>query len=350
MNGLQSAPRKLLVMELAGLGDSIHLLPALWKLRQRWPEAELHLMVHAHVARLFELTPWVQRVWAYPNSPKPGLSENWAWGRQLRAQGFDLVLNATGGDRASILTWLTRAPRRIARRPSDGGPRGWSKLFTEVIDVPYWSEPMYAQKLRCVARLDCAVAESELRAPHFEVEIDTALRRAAGVDAPEDFRYVHISPFTTAAARELPLTQIADLIAQLLTTLPELRIALSCAGNDRETARFAKLLTLLPAPPWRAWSGSLDVPTLASVISGAALNFSGDTGSLHVALMSGTPAVAWFRAHRGQREWIPLSPRYRVLVAEAPADAPTLLGIDTGALVAAAAAVIETKDVNPVTA
>ena len=48
------APRKLLVMELAGLGDNIHLLPALWLVRQQWPHAELHVMVNAHVADLFK--------------------------------------------------------------------------------------------------------------------------------------------------------------------------------------------------------------------------------------------------------------------------------------------------------
>jgi len=337
-----AAPRKLLVMELAGLGDNIHLLPALWKLRQRWPDAELHVMVHVHVIGLFRLLPWVQRVWGYPASPKPKLAGNWHWGRELRQQNYDLVLNTTGGDRASMLSWLTRAPQRIGRRPSDGGPRGWSLLFTRVLEVPYWIEPMFSQKLRCAALLGCEVSDADLMTPHFEVAIDPDLRRQAGVAPEDDGRYLHLSPFTTSPARELPLPQLAELITGLRTALPELRIALSCASTPRETARLAALVALLPEAPWRLWSGLLDVPALASVIAGAALNFSGDTGSLHVALMAGTPAVAWFRAHRGQREWIPRSPQYRVLVSEAPADAPALPGIDTAALIDAAKTILET--------
>ena len=64
------------VMELAGLGDNVHLLPALWLVRRQWPDAKLHLMVNAHVASLFKLTPWIDRLWAYPSSPKPGPAES----------------------------------------------------------------------------------------------------------------------------------------------------------------------------------------------------------------------------------------------------------------------------------
>jgi len=78
-----------LVMELAGLGDNVHLLPALWLVRRQWPEAKLHLMVNAHVASLFKLTPWVDRLWAYPSSPKPGPAGSLRWSSNLRAERFD---------------------------------------------------------------------------------------------------------------------------------------------------------------------------------------------------------------------------------------------------------------------
>jgi ADP-heptose:LPS heptosyltransferase len=336
----QAAPRKLLVMELAGLGDNIHLLPALWKLRQQWPQAQLHLMVNAHVAPLFRLTPWVQQVWAYPNAPKPGLAGNWRWGRRLRKEGYDCVINTNGSDRSSLLCWMTGAPRRIGRRPADGGPKGWSKLFTQVVETPYHREPMTLQKLRCVQQLGIPVEPEELVAPHFEVTIDPALRRAAGIAVEDDGRYIHISPFTTSPARELPLPQLAALITGLRATQPQLRIALSCAPVPRETAGLAALLALLPEPPWRVWSGTLDIPALAAVIAGSALNLSGDTGSLHVALMTGARAVAWFRAHRGQDEWIPRQPGYRVLVAPDLPPREALHGIETPALLAAVAQIL----------
>lgn len=338
---MSATPARILVMELAGLGDNIHLLPALLRLRETYPDAALHVMVNAHVAGLFELTPWVQRVWAYPVAPKPGLAGNWRWGRRLREQRYDLVFNSNGSDRSSLLTWLSRAPRRIGRRPADGGPPGWRWLFTEIVQTPYHTEPMVVQKLRCVSQFGIAVDPQELQQPRFGVVIDPALRQRAGVAAEDEYRYVHISPFTTAAARELPLPQLAAVIGALRETRPSLRIALSCADTPRETARLAELAALLPEPPWRLWPGTLGIAGLAAVMQTAALNLSGDTGSLHVARMTGTPAVAWFRAHRGQDEWIPRQPGYRVLIAPDQPPRDALHGIDTAALVAAAGAVLD---------
>jgi ADP-heptose:LPS heptosyltransferase len=314
-------------MELAGLGDNVHLLPALWLVRRRWPEASLHVMVNAHVADLFKLAPWVDRIWAYPSRPKPRLRDNLRWASQLRRERFDVVVNTTGSDRSSLFTWATRAPVRIGRRPSDGGPYGWRLLFTGVMDYPFYGEPMFRQKFECLKQAGCAGDE-----PEFHIDIDPALRRAAGITAEDEQRYIHLSPFTTADARELPPAQIAELVRRVRAEFPQLRWVVSCADTERERSKLKTLLAHFDDPPWKVFAGDLGVPSLAAVIQASAANLSGDTGSLHVAMMTRAPAVAWFRAHKGQKEWIPHGPQYRVLIAEGgPPDA--LHGIETQAIV-----------------
>jgi ADP-heptose:LPS heptosyltransferase len=332
MNALPEAPRKVLVMELAGLGDNVHLLPALWLVRQRWPQAELHVMASAHAADLFKLTPWVQRVWAYPRSPRaPGFFANLGWGRRLREAGFDVVINTTGSDRSSLLTWLSRAPVRIGRRPSDGGPVGWRFFFTQIVEQPFYREPMYLQKWKLMQDAGLPRAAQ----PEFHVTIDPAWRRAADIAADDEGRYLHFSPNTTADKRELPLAQQVELLRGLREHHPRLRLALSCAPNDREKAKLEALVAGLGFAPWRVYPGTLDVPRLAAVIEKAVLHLCGDTGSLHVALMTQTPTVAWFRAHKGQHEWIPLFPQYRVIIGDGGAE-DALHGIETSALLDAA--------------
>ena len=331
---MASAPGKVLVMELAGLGDNVHLLPALWELRAHWPGAEIHVMVNSHVEALFRLAPWVDRTWGYPR-PRPSLAGSLAWTRQLRAERFDCVINTTGSDRSSLIAWGTGAPMRIGRRPADGGPPGWAWLFTHVVDEPYYRDPMYVQKWNLMGAALLGPGRRFAGAPRFHVAIDASLRRAAGIAAADEGRYIHLSPCTTADERELPAAQLAALVDGLRRAFPQLRLALSCAGDAREQQRMEALLALLPQPPWKVFRGSLEVDVLAAVIEKAALAFSGDTGSLHLALMTGTPAVAWFRTHPGEREWIPREPQYRVLVTEGGAR-DALHGISTAALLAAA--------------
>jgi heptosyltransferase-2 len=326
---------KILVMELAGLGDDVHLLPALWSLRRKLPEAELHVMVSAHVGDLFKLTPWVNRVWLYPRVPRrPGFLANIGWARRLRAEKFDLVINTTGSDRSALLTSATGATQRFGRRPPGGGRFWWPWMFTRVLEYPFWQEPMYRQKLAVLAQ--AGLADRSEQPPHFEVAIGSGWRRELGIPADDDRSYIHLSPCAGNPQKELPLPQLAELYAGLRETFPQLRIVLSCADLPRERQRLEALLPLLPERPWKIFSGTLDIPKLAALIQGAALHVCGDSGSLHVAFMTGTPAVAWFREHVNQKEWIPRGARYRVLVAPDVEPCDALHGIDNGALISAA--------------
>jgi ADP-heptose:LPS heptosyltransferase len=306
-------------MEVAGLGDNVHLLPALWLARRTYPDAQLHVLAASGAASLFKLTPWVDRVWSYPWNPRPSMLEQLRWGMTLRAQRYDLVINFSGSDRTTLLAGMSGAPQRWGRRPHDGGMIGFGMFYTRVLEQPFYTRPMFMQKFDCLA----AQGFSGCTAPEFHIELA----------APAETGYIHVSPCTTAPRRELPLAQLAELLNTLSREFPERRLVLSCAPEPRERERLAALLPLLAVPPWQVHAGTLDIPGLASLIKGAALHLCGDTGALHLALMTGTPAVAWFRkhAHDAEREWIPPGPRYRVRVSNEGSE-EALGGISTGAL------------------
>ena len=54
-----------MVLDLGFLGDTVQTLPALWLVRQAYPQAELHFAVEQNVTSLLECAPWVDRVWGY---------------------------------------------------------------------------------------------------------------------------------------------------------------------------------------------------------------------------------------------------------------------------------------------
>jgi heptosyltransferase-2 len=325
-------PQKVLVMELAGLGDNVHLLPALGALRRSLPDAELHVMVSAHVADLFQMTPWVDRVWKYPRVPRrPGLVGNLGWAQRLRREHFNLVINTTGSDRSALLAGATGAQRRFGRRPPSGGRFWWPWMFTHVLEYPFWREPMYRQKLAVFAQAGFISKE-----PRFEVAVDPRWRRAIGITEIQDRRYIHLSPCAGHPQKELPLAQLADLYRALRQTWPGLPVAMSCADLPRERGRLDALLRLLPEPPWKVFAGTLDIRRLTALIQGAALHLCGDSGSLHLAFMTGVPAVAWFREHVNMKEWIPEGAKYRSLIAPDTEQQDSLHGIDSADLLASA--------------
>src|SRR6267154_3741588 len=131
LNRTRSA-QKVMVLDLGFLGDTIHLLPALWMVRQAYPQAELHVAVSTQVTSFMECVPWTDRVWGYMRYPRHAtLRENFQFVTRLRREKFDVLINLNGSDRSSWLTFLSGARHRLGRRPRDGGPPFWRKLFTD---------------------------------------------------------------------------------------------------------------------------------------------------------------------------------------------------------------------------
>ncbi len=324
------AARKVMVLDLGFLGDTVHLLPALWLVRQAYPQAELHVTVAAHITSLLDCVPWVNRTWGYMRYPRHAtLRENIRMVARLRREQFDVVINLNGSDRSSWLTFLSGASERLGRLPADGGPPFWKRMFTAHVSHPFTGEPVYLQRCHCLQK-----AGFPFTAPEFHTHVDPAGLRAAEIS--ETDAYFHLSPFTTAEAKELPPAQLAALIAALGEKFPDKKLAVSCAPTSREREKLTQLLGLLPQPPWRVFAGNLSLMQLAAVIQRSAVHFCGDTGPFHLAVMTDTPTVAWFWPNPGIRQWLPTGERFRVLVGANEPGSRFLGGVATRDLVAAA--------------
>ena len=246
------------------------------------------------------------------------------------------MINLNGSDRSSWLTFLSGAPERLGRRPEGGGPPFWNRMFTARVAHPYTEEPVYLQRCRCLAK-----AGFPFTTPEFHTQVNPAGLHAAEISEADQGNYFHVSPFTTADSKELPPAQIAELLGALAKEFPEKKIALSCAPVPRELEKMEKLLALLPQKPWRVFAGNLNLMQLAAVIQHSALHFCGDTGPFHLAVMTNTPAVAWFWPNPGLRQWLPVGGPYRVLVGTNEPGAPFLGNISTAELVSAAQSVLK---------
>lgn len=318
-----------MVFGLGFLGDMVHLLPALWMVRRAYPQAELHVGVAAHVTSLMECVPWANQVWGYTRFPKhASLKENLRFIARMRRERFDALINLNGSDRSSWLTFFSGARERLGRMPQGGGPPFWRQRFTEFVEHSFLPEPIYMQNCLCLGKVGFPFTQ-----PEFHVDIKPAHLEAANISAAEAGSYFHLSPFTTDDRKELPPAQLVELINALEARWPERRLVLSGAPTERERRKMESLVTQLRQKPWRVFAGELSLLQLAAVIQHSAAHLCGDTGTLHVALMTGTPAVSWFRPYSGMQAWIPPGDRHRTVVGAAE-GAGWLHGVAVSDLVA----------------
>ena len=325
-----------MVLDLGFLGDTVHLLPALWMVRQAYPQADLHCVVAEHVTSLMECVPWVNRVWGYMRFPRHATPrENFQMVSRLRREKFNVLINLNGSDRSSWLTFLSGARERLGSRQDGGGPPFWQWMFTESVSHPFQPDPIYLQRCRCLEK-----AGFPSIPPEFRVEIPQIHLQAAKIFAADTGTYFHASPFTTDDRKELPPEQFAELMGGVSKQFPEKRWVISCAPTERERKKMESLLPLLPFKPWRVYAGNLNLIQLAAVIHHSALHLCGDTGTLHLALMTGTRTVSWFWPNPGRQAWVPEGKGHRTIVGHSEPDKQFLCGIQTGELVQAAGAVL----------
>jgi ADP-heptose:LPS heptosyltransferase len=331
------AAKKVMVLDLGFLGDTVHLLPALWMVRQAYPEAELHVTVSSQVTSFMECAPWVNRVWGYMRYPRHAtLRENFEFVTAMRREKFDVLINLNGSDRSSWLTFFSGARERLGRLPRNGGPPFWKQRFTAHVSHPFDGEPVYLQRCRCLGKAGFPFTQ-----PEFHVELKAVHLQASGISSEAGGTYFHLSPFTTDDRKELRPEQLIELIQVLEVRWPEKKLVLSCAPNERERKKMDSLLQGLPRQPWRVFAGELNLMQLAAVIQHSAAHLCGDTGTLHMALMTATPTVSWFRPNPGSEVWIPAGERHRALLGTKTSPDAALQGIVTAELVAALQTVLQ---------
>jgi ADP-heptose:LPS heptosyltransferase len=316
--------RKILVLDLGFLGDTIHLIPALWMIKQNYPKVKLHVAVDSNVMSLLGCFPWVDKTWGYTRYPKHAtLSESISFVRGIRREKYDVIINLNGSDRSGWLGLFSGASNRLGRLTSRGKRKTTDIFFTDYIDYPYDLEPIYIQRCRCLEK-----AGLQYTSPEFHCEVRPEFLDGTGINEKDAKQYFHISPFTTADRKELPLDVMVDLINQLNDKCKSKKIVLSCAPNDRELRKMSELLSRLSFRPWYVYSGNLNLFQLVAVIKHSILHLSGDTGPMHIAVMTETPSISWFQP-TVSKDWIPQNDKNKILFGESKNFGGNVMGINS---------------------
>jgi ADP-heptose:LPS heptosyltransferase len=299
--------KKILVLDLGFLGDSIHLLPALWEIRQGLPNAHIEVMVADHIQSLMGLVPWIDKTSGYPRYPKgPQWYEDFRRVLKLWKEKYDVIINLNGSDRSCFLTLAIGAPYRLGRVPDE--PNALMRLsFTHTVAIPYLTMPLYRSRWECIKE-----AGFPTDSPLFNVSVPNGVQNKVDALLEGKRNFIHVNPFTVEDYKELPL----QILAEFLNTMQD-PLVLSCAPTERERNKLRALISLLFKKPWKVFDGSLSIQELAAVIGRSKLHMGGDSGGIHVAVMMNVPTFSWFRDYPGKIEWLPIGKQHRHIIGEA---------------------------------
>jgi heptosyltransferase-2 len=108
MTNSTTAPANILVRGVNWLGDAVMTTPALQRLRERFPRAQITLLTHQKLKDLWGNHPSFDRLLIFAAEENP-----WSIARRLRPEHFDLALVLPNSPRSALETWLARIPQRV---------------------------------------------------------------------------------------------------------------------------------------------------------------------------------------------------------------------------------------------
>ncbi|MGN6599506.1 MAG: glycosyltransferase family 9 protein [Actinomycetes bacterium] len=258
--GPPPGPSTVLVLRALGMGDLLTGVPALRAVRAHYPRARLLLAAPTWLAPLVRLVGCVDEI-----VPHDGVAAlPWPWDPP------EVAVNLHGrGPQSHRLLQAVRPGRMLAFASPDAD-------FT---DGPQWlpDEHEVERWCRMLAAYDIASDPDDL------------LIQRPGA-APDQRGVVVIHPGASVASRRWSAARFGVVAADLAARGHRVVVT----GSPAEEALARQVVTAAKLPRAALLAGRLSLLQLASVVSGAALVISSDTGIAHLATALRTPSVTVF--------------------------------------------------------
>ena len=306
--------RKILLIKLSAVGDVVHTIPVLNKLRRRYPDAQIDWLVSSTIAEFLDPHPAITNViefvredWAEPWRPASFANAARLAGR-LRAAKYDLVIDLQGQLRSGLLAAATRAPVRIgfgkpiARRweelsrklPDEARKHAWQGAregswlaYSHYIPLPSLEVHAVDRYLAAgqMLGLDQGAADFSFRIPREATNRIDALLHYYDIAKT---KLVALAPGTIWETKPWQSEGFAEVARYFL----QKGFAVTLIGAPREHALCGTVATLAPGSINLA--GETTLPELAALVSRSAICVTNDSGPMHLAVALGRPVVSIF--------------------------------------------------------
>jgi heptosyltransferase-2 len=268
------------------VGDAVLAIPAMKAVREKYPEAEITLLVRPWVAGVFTAAPFIDKVWS---EPRPAGIGDWLRiSRNIRAQQFDLALLFPNSFESAAMMFLGRVPQRVGYATD-----GRSLLLTKSI------RPSTEKRHQVHYYLDLAAAVSattthpsiEIQASAEEKSNARKLLASSGIAANRKYLVLNPGAAYGAAKRwgEDRFAEAGDALAA------ELGTDVAIIGSETERSIAERIRDLMRSRVV-VLNGKTSLETLIGVIAESSLVLTNDSGPMHIAAALGVPTVAVFGA------------------------------------------------------
>ena len=279
-----SEVRKILLVRLRSIGDTVLATPSISALKRFLPHAEVDLLVEDWVAPLLSNHPQLNNVIVLERG---GFMTRARVARELRAANYDVVYNLHGGTTATFLTRATGARHRIGFKTYQ-----YAQLHNHQAPSPLllWGQQKthsVEQQLALLGWTGVPVTDRPRTqlgiSPEAAETVNQRLRAAGRADR----KVALIHPAAAFATKQWAAENFAR-VAEYVTDRGFAPVAVA-APNER-----AVLDSLCAESAVEIKTFDLSLPEVTALAARSQLFIGNDSGIAHIAAAVGTPSVVIF--------------------------------------------------------
>ncbi|WP_461211559.1 glycosyltransferase family 9 protein [Desulfocurvus sp. DL9XJH121] len=283
--------RKILVCQLRQIGDVLLCTPALRLLKERYPEAEVHLMTEAKAAPMVQGNPDVARIWSVDKRAHKNLGAQLAFYLRVAHEGFDLVVDFQQLPR---IRWVVGLSRFFP--PASG------RQVRLSYEAPWYNRWLYTHTVRprdgYAAMAKASVLEPlgirwNGEPPRLYLTEDERAQAAATLAAhgvgPGDV-LVTVDPSHRRDTRRWPARHFGELIRLAAEADPRLKFLVLWGPGEEDVAREVAKAANVPA--CATCKELLSLRHMAACIERAALHLGNCSAPKHMALAVGVNTLS----------------------------------------------------------
>ena len=285
--------RKILIFRTDRIGDLVMTLPAIKLLRERYPEAKLHLVAGRwnepilNYVKYFDLIHFWSPSWISRGEESDSILRLCSRAIQIRKEQYDLSIDFTSDVRINLLMWLSGAKKRIGYSDSGGGA-----FLTETVEdggihrVEQNMEPL--KTLGIVEKDYVPKLEGTIQ---FENGIGKTLGAFDGKDINGNItQYIIIHPWGGRPVKTWRMEKYAGL-AKMIREKLKIDIIITGSGQDYALCEAIKEKSGISV---LNLAGKLTFEQMMRAMKSALVFISPDTGPMHIAAALGAPTVTLF--------------------------------------------------------
>jgi lipopolysaccharide heptosyltransferase II len=277
--------RKILLVRLRSIGDTVLSTPSVFALKRFLPHAEVDILVEDWVAPVLNNHPYLNNVIAVERT---GLMARARVARELRSANYDVVYNLHGGTTATFFTRATGAPHRVGFKTYQYAQLHNHQAPSSLLLWGQQKAHSVEQQLALLGWTGVPVTDRPPTALGVQPEAAEAIEQRLAAAGLTDRKLALVHPAAAFATKQWA----TENFARVVEFLAEGGFAPVALVAPHERAVLDHLLA--HASVQILSFDDLSLPQVTALAARSQLFVGNDSGIAHIAAAVGTPSVVIF--------------------------------------------------------